>query len=317
MSMIGRNYVLTIQTNDTKYNYDPKTLNPPYIPTPISLEAKYITIKNPFTIEFTINRNADATSNNTMFLDVYNLAEKTRDLIFQDRWPNKLFPAQWKSISLVAGYDKLYDVFLGNVTCCTTLRNGADIITRIECFDGQETKGMFSAKTFTGNVTKQEVIDSLINDFTTIKKGTVFSIPGNFPRGVTVQGNTFELISKYTDNKCFVDLNKINVLTYDQYIPPVNTYLAAYEQSKEIPVINVDTGLLQIPQREESTIRIQTMFAPFVQIGQKIKLQSRYQTKYNGTFKVIGLQHKGIISDAIAGTLTSSFQLQVPIGGFV
>ena len=51
------------------------------------------------------------------------------------------------------------------------------------------------------------------------------------------------------------------------------------------------------------------IFEPRLQIGQFIDIQSKTETIYNGTYKVIGIEHSGTISDSQSGTCKTKVSL--------
>ena len=267
----GRNYRLTIETNEGA-----------------------VVIEPPFTIEFSLERST-LSSVNSMQLQIYNLAERNRSIIFQDRFRPKFY----KRLILQAGYSQLHTIFRGNVFQATSKRSGADIITYIEARDGAfDASRAFTNKNINPETT-QDVVDALVADLENIKLGKTGKEQGNFPRNVTLNGNTFELINKYTNDKAYVDLEELNVLQDDEAIEGV------------LPLITSETGLLETPQREEAYLSIETIFRPEITVGQLLEVQSGVNSAYDGQYKVTGLRHRATISEAVAGDAKSSFDLLV------
>lgn len=309
----ARKYYIIIETNN---------LNLPDNVNVIKLGLQqYVLIELPLTIEFSINRGLQANIN-FLNLNIYNLSEEIRNNIFQDRYPKFWGLDAYKKVIFVAGYeDDVNVLFMGNVYMCTSKREMGNIITNLQCLDGGfDIGGIYSSHTLAPKTTKQEAIEKLISDFEHIERGQVSLFPGIFERGTVLDGNTMLLLRKLTSNSVFVDLEKIHCLRYNEYvIPKPLTILNKMYPNKfpiieylNIPVINADTGLLQIPQRRDTTIVIDTIFNPSIGLGQMIEIVSLYQTQYNGIYKVVGIKHNGTISASICGNLKSTFEILIP-----
>ena len=51
------------------------------------------------------------------------------------------------------------------------------------------------------------------------------------------------------------------------------------------------------------------IFEPRLQIGQFVEIESKTETIYNGTYKVVGIEHTGMISDAQSGQCKTKVRL--------
>ena len=51
------------------------------------------------------------------------------------------------------------------------------------------------------------------------------------------------------------------------------------------------------------------IFEPRLQIGQFVRIKSQTETFYNGVYKVVGIEHSGIISDAQSGQCKTKVSL--------
>lgn len=269
----NRNYRLTIDLNDG---------------------SGAIIIEPPFTIDFNITRTAMATLN-SMNLTIYNLSEKTRRRIFQDRYQI----GNYKRVVLEAGYgDDLSTVYSGSIFEAHSALIGSDIQTNITSRDGfVDIASTQTNKTFAAGTTLRDLSEQLINDFPNIARGVIGGDNSTFQRPVTVEGNTYDSLRKYSRNNVFVDQERVNILSPNQ--------------TTDDPVIllNSDTGLLETPQREETFLSITTLFEPRINMGQIVELESEITPVYNGQYKVLGVTHTGTISEAVAGQLTSRINL--------
>lgn len=259
-----------------------------------------IVIGLPLTVRFWIKRNTMA-SLNYLSVDIYNLGRDLRDRIFQDR-----FEVRDRTITFEGGYDSLTVVFSGIIFEAGSAREGNNIITRIEARDGNFDVG--STQTYQAiekGKTVKDVIEFLIGEFPTLERGEVGDFPEVLQRPVTLNGNTYDLLKKYSDGSVFIDNNRIFVLKNDEAI------------EGDIPVIDKSTGLLETPRRDDGFLSISTLFEPRITVGQVVDLESVIEPVYNGQYKVVGIMHQGIISEAVSGKCVSVFDLYVGNSLFV
>lgn len=267
----GRNYRLTIQMNDGD---------------------SAIVIQPPFTLEFNLSRNAMASLNQGTFM-IYNLGPDTRNKIFQD-WFN---PNKYRKFILEAGYgSNLTTIFQGAIFQASSARRGTDIITTVVARDGGfDVPTTQSYRTVQQGTSVMDLVKGLVGDFTNLKQGILGDIPGTLLRPAVISGNTYEILQKYTNNQCYIDLETVNMLNNNQAI------------SGPVAVIDSSTGLLETPRRDDGMLSIRTLFEPQILMGQVIELKSEVLPIYNGQYKVIGAQHQGVISEAVNGPCTSTF----------
>ena len=275
----GRKYRLTIESNDGQ---------------------AAIVIEPPFTCHFSLNRSTMATLN-TAEISIYNLGPATRQRIYRDRY-NPFINQQ--RIVFEAGYEQLTTVFAGTIFEANSKRQGTNIITTISSRDGGfDVAGTTSYRTLKKGSTLDDVIRSLVADFKTnggnVQLGTLSPTLKQqvLNRPVVLNGNTYELMQKYTDRNCYIDLEKVYVLRNNEVI------------ESEIPLISSATGMLGTPRRDDAVLSVDTLFDPDIVMGQKIQLQSDVSPIYNGVYKTIGVQHVGTISEAECGNLISTFTL--------
>lgn len=271
MNKFGRSYRLTL---DLKDGGDP------------------IIITMPLTIQFTIQRNTMASLNNAT-IDIYNLSEKVRNRIFQDR-----FRPQIRRVTLEAGYDNLATVFTGNIFEANTKRHGTNLVTTITAFEAKyDIQTSMTFQTFTSGKTVGDVLKFLTGQFQNTEFGAIgdFSEPLNRP--VVLNGNTYDLLKKYSANQVFVDLNKVYILKNNEVV------------EGQVPDLTPETGLIDTPQRDDAFMTVTTLFEPRVGMGQVVNLKSSVMPVYNGSYKVTGVLHQGIISEAVNGPCRSVFNL--------
>lgn len=276
---------------------------------PIHNQTVYVTeaqeaieIKDPLTIEFDINRMIGVGSNNAT-IRLYNLAEKTRARLTKDRidLQDAGTGQSFRKVILTAGYKTggSGTIFIGSLLQGYSERVGNNMVTTLYCVDGgYGIYNSYSNETFEAGVSKQVVIDRLIKKMeeTGIERGAITPIDGTHKLGYTATGDTFTLLSE--GGFIFIDANKLNILKIDEYIPTGN-----------IQIISSATGLLGTPKRSDNFIEITMIFEPRLFLGTLVEVQSDTDKRFNGVYKINGINHKGIISGSVNGPLTTTLQL--------
>lgn len=270
----GRKYKLTIQTQD----------------------GGELIVTQPCTIQFNINRSV-AASINTMQLQIYNLGISDRNAIFKDRFSTNVH----RKVILQAGYDDLSTVFIGDIWESNSSRQGNNVITNIVARDGGfDTYNERVALTLKRGTSVKELLTVLSNKFPNLKQQFIGNFPGTLARGVTVEGNLYQQLRAYSQNQVFIDLGNINILQNNEVFQAV------------LPIISADTGLLDTPKRDNSYLTVNMLFEPRIVMGQIILLKSLILPQYDGAYKVMSVNHSGIISDAVNGKCVSTFALWNP-----
>lgn len=265
----------------------------------LSLEVvggENITVNLPYTIEFTITRKALASSQ-TATIIIYNLNEALRDQIYKDRFNF----TEFRAIQLRAGYVSLGIplVFNGTIYQAYSERQGVNFKTVIECFDGAYgISNSFSSVTLGAGQTFSDIIAQLNTD---LKGVTGSPIIGSFTkrtlRTSTYVGNTWQRIVQLSSGLATIDNGQLKVLNQNEVI------------QAEIPIITSDSGLLGVPRRMNTMIEMPLLFEPRLTLGQLVALQSVGNSLYNGSYKVAGFVHKGIISPTVNGDYSTQVSL--------
>lgn len=288
MVKFQRNYHITIDTQEDKTyiqqgNGWEKEVN--------AKEPAKVEITMPFTMTFNINRNIMAGAN-TSKVTLYNLNENTRKKIYKDQYRT----AVYKGITIRAGYGMqdnpklLPVVFKGNLKQAYSKREGTEFLTEIEAYDGGfALVNGYSSLNFTSGTQRNDVIDTLINGLPHINKGIVGNFNDILPRGNSLAGSTVEKLQQITNNNFFIDCEKAYCLLPDEAL------------QGDIQVLKADTGLLSSPIREETYLKVKTLFEPRIRLGQVISLESTTNTEFNGVYKVMGFKHSGTISASVSG----------------
>lgn len=256
-------------------------------------DGSTLVIELPFTIEFDIIRNT-LTSANICQVRVYNLSARNRNLL---RFNSSNY-GTFRPIELRAGYGSNQPlIFTGNISQAWSVREGTNFITQIECYDGGFAfNNGVSDQQFPAQTTQQTVIESLINDLPHVERGVIGAGYENvLGRGNAYSGNSASLLSELTGGGFFVDNGKANVLSTNEYIDAPKTL-----------VVNAASGLLNTPVLEQTTVRFDMLFEPQLNAGYKVLLDSVSGLNFNGEYKIIGVKHRGMISEAVSGSVITT-----------
>lgn len=281
----------------------------PQIPAPFTSFNNFgntsapIVIKNPFTLIFNIKR-AQQSSSNIGNFQIYNLSQTTRTLLYKDNTGQGAI----RRMVLKAGYStgELATVFDGNIQSCVSYRpqGQTNFITDIQAYDyGFVRVNAITSKTWNGQVKKQDIINQLISDLINncpsdhpLSKGYIHTYT-DVQYNRTLSGNSWDLLCEETQQMCGIDCGKINILLDD------DTFLSA------ISTIDSSTGLLGSPKRSLTWTEVELLFEPSLVVGQTITLNSTTSQIYNGVYKIVGINHFGVISDAMGGKCQSNVSL--------
>lgn len=306
----NRNYRLTIQRSVPVAGFSvPAQLGtfkyvaniPQYVDPTTAIQIDY-----PLTIDFDIYRFI-GTAANELHIRVINLAEKTYTQIAKDPFNNQYVGngGKFNQIQLQAGYGKnLTMIFVGEILSAYSERIGTETITHIYAVTGAYGRyNTFINQTFEAGTKNTDIINGVIAELEksgTIKKGAITAVDGIAQTGFKAQGDAFNILARF--GPVFVDLGYINILK-------VNEILGKFGGAQDIFVIDSDSGLLGTPIRRQTMLEVRVIFQPQVKLGQLVQISSVTDKRYNGQYKVMGIEHKGIISGSINGPLVTTLQL--------
>lgn len=272
----GRNYSLVIEVSSGKEVNNTIEITPP------------------FTIEFDVVRNI-LSSASAAQIRIYNLSKKNRDLIRFD-YSNY---GEIRTLKLRAGYGtNLPIIFTGNITQASSVREGTNFVTQIECLDGGYAfANGYTATSFPAETPQEVIIETLLSNLPGVSSGVIGSYPGSISRGNTYCGNTTDILKTLTGGGFFVDNLTGHCLGNSECL------------EGEIQVIDAASGLLGTPVREQTLVTFDILFEPRLIIGQKIILLSSTDANFNGEYKIISVKHRGMISESVCGEVitTASF----------
>lgn len=300
MSKFGRVYSLKVEIDSDRLSADiaSGTLPGSGVFLPRFRPHGYVEIALPLTVEFEISRKSWGSSQTGTFR-LYNLRAEIRNLIQKDWFQNDL-----RAIQFRAGYESesgglLPLCFNGTVKSAYSYRQGVDYITEIEAYDGgwNMVNGNSVALTQYAGIPAQDTLAQLAK-LLPYRIGE--PIVGNFPvvnkRGEVLFGNIWNLIQTKSNGLAFIDNGQVKVLNYREVIEGM------------LPVISAQTGLLGIPKRTATTLEFDMIFEPRFLVGQLVELESE-NPLFNRAWKVLGFEHRGTISSAVAGECLTSVTL--------
>ena len=271
------------------------------------------TFEYPLTMEFSVNR-AILKSPNNATIRLFNLNQDTRKAIYKDNFENYEKPGKTKDtfrhVRLMAGYgDTLTEILNGNLLEAKSYREEGQthFITELQCHDWSHAMmNAMSNFTLGPPVTKEplkrsELVTRLISDLVDqsppnnkLSVGFVsdFDTFGTYPytRPFSAHNeNTWDLLSNVTFDHNFIDNGVLHCLSDND----------CYDGDTK--VIEAETGLLSTPKKSDTRMNINILFEPSFKLGQSVEVISESETWYNGKYKIIGIQHSGIISGAVGG----------------
>lgn len=259
------------------------------------VDGDILFIRPPFTIEFDIQKNNLGSANHAS-IRIYNLSKNNRSAIRFDINNVNVF----RSVTLKAGYgDDLSTIFNGNISQAWSIREGNNFITEIQSLDGgYALLNSVSNQTFADGATTGQIIRALFNDFSpTVSIGAIGSYP-MIPRGSAYSGATKDLINQLTGQGFFINDNKAYALGDGDYIPG------------QLAFIDSESGLLGTPMLQNTIVSVDMIFEPRLIMYQSVFLNSRTAgAVFNKTYKVIGINHRGMISPSVCGTAVSHVTL--------
>jgi len=255
------------------------------------LESKWVEIKWPFTCEFTITRNCNASDNTAHFV-IYNLNKETRNRIYKDAWDQDTI----RGIEFYAGYADMNGgmiprCFKGTLKSAFSYRSGSDIRTEIEAFDGSSSLSENQI-----SMTIQKGIPLAVAMFTYAKGleniesvtiGKKFNSVNS--RTTSFIGPPLDIFNDATENKTYIDDQSIYMLDKNEVF------------IGDLSVLNEDNGILGTPKYFENRVEVEMLFEPRLKPSQMLELDSNIENRFNGNYKLSGFTHKGIISGAVSG----------------
>ena len=256
--------------------------------------GKAIVIKDPLTIKFNVQR-MPMMGDCCATIDVYNLQPKTRAELFLDYFDF----TNIQKVELEAGYygGKFDLIYRGRIVSCRTRKEHTDNITTIEAQSGMFVLDSYISSSLNGGEYTSGIAEKVLAQQTELEKSYIQPEAVQIPRPVALMGNEMSVLQTYTKGKTFIDNEK--VISIDE-----NTVIDG-----DVRVIDDETGLLGVPEREQVTLKVRCIFEPRIKVGQGLEISSKIAPEFDGQYKVWGVSHTGSIGMAAAGQCITTVQL--------
>ncbi|MDE2019606.1 MAG: hypothetical protein KGJ13_04645 [Patescibacteria group bacterium] len=269
----------------------------------------------------------------------YNLAESTRQDIYQDWNDQAEAIGGYRRMKLWAGYLSWVPesrqplpaesnvgyyplIFDGLIRKAYNTRQGPNWMTTILPWDGGfEMNQSQVSNTFPKGQTFIQRVNYLAAQLQGISVGYVDQSLGNssqyskyVSRGVSYVGSPWDYLRTMAyaiGSDIYIQFGKLYMLPKNKTLPS-----AVLPQFASLSTINGDSGLLNTPTKQKFYVSFDMIFEPRLFVGQSITLNSE-DKENNGTYTLAGVNHRGIISDGASGDLitTPSLWYGGPTGG--
>ena len=263
----------------------------------ITLNNQKITIQPEIRIAFDVTKSVKGSLNNGT-IQIYNLSQTNRNLIVKDEDiaeedkekkakdnennktedGTRTLPTDYMQFELKAGYSKIETIFKGAISKASSKKQGAEFVTTIEAYDG-----LYDMQnSYTSKVVKGKISEQVIKDMPTIKKGKITE-QNPLLRPRVLVGNSFKILEEnLTLNETYyVDDGVIHIIKEKEVT------------SGYIPLVNSETGLLNTPEKLQKEVKFETMMNPLLRIGGLMQLESLYDKRFNGIYKINTIHYTG------------------------
>lgn len=221
--------------------------------------------------------------------------------------PTKIYDANITKEQIIKesgiGVDNIEDslIFSGIITEANTYRtSGAtDVITEVTADDRALEMGLTEDLIQAGADLKQTIITKAKEaGYTKINIG---DFTGKIPTQWLVADDekAFSLIDRLTGGLAFTDLGTLNVLRNDETLADRFAYIELESTS----------SLLGTPQRTWGQLNADIIFSPEIKLAMRVRIDSRIDARWNGEYKVLGLQHRGSIGGGALNRVTTNITL--------
>lgn len=267
------------------------------------------TIELPFTSEIGIRReiqNSPAEADVT----ILNLNMNTRENLYFDRYNF----AGYRTFEIYLGYGgQLSLCFKGNIMECYSVRKGVNFETHINAWDGGAffVSGWNSRSYNNSDPSKQ-----------------IEALQGEVADSKVLVGKVSERLDNDIDqiirptayyDKTYDNIKNIAGDNYDTFVENEKLYVMRKDEARDgaVTLISAETGLIETPRKQEYTLEVTMMLEPRLQVGQMAELQSITAPRFNGTYKIIGVDHNATISENESNENKTKVILLYNGGGFL
>lgn len=288
----------------------------------ISFNGLILTLSHPLTVEFNIRKNITGQLNQATF-SIYNLNSTTRQQIEFDRFLTQnaqsinsgiaTVEPLYVPVSFYSGFNMLSmaNLFQGNIQQAYSTKNKVDVKTIISCVDGlYGFNNSFSKIDVKTDTNSSNVLSSVLYDLKNLGVGYVTDVVKyGLPYGMSYNGRTIDKLRSLSNGNAndsktfadfFIDNEKVNILgTYEAFV------------NKSVTQITGST-MLDAPRRSGQYIELSLIFEPSFQLGQIVNILTSYNSFMSGQYKVVGINHSGVLGGSKSGQCQTTLQLFNP-----
>lgn len=239
-------------------------------------------------MNFKVEKTSEANPN-IGSIEIYNLSRKTLAIIEKKN----------SAMVLKAGYENnMTLVFSGDIAKATTDKKGPDLVTKVECGDGEATyQNADFSQSFAPGSTVSKVLNDVVGSFNATA-GEIIGVKQDvFQNGITLMGSSrdhMDQLTKKQDLEWSIQDGAVTVLP------------RGGASKKPAVLLNSDTGLIGTPTRitilksstdpllgegnQEAGVKFKSLMNPLLKPGQLVKLDS---FNVNGIFTVRKVTHSG------------------------
>lgn len=243
----------------------------------ITTKTNTITIQPPLNIAFDCEKSINSFGLNRCNLKVYNLKQSNINQLVKDADQTNIYIR----VELFAGYkNNIKQIFRGNIYRSYPVKNGADVILILECMDGlRDVKTSFTSATAT---TKRKAVEEIVKTMPNTEIGKITD-QNEIYRNKVMMGNSYEELKKLLkpDEIMYIEDEKLYIIKNNEL------------GSNYISIINAETGLMNIPSRENQMVTVETRLNPSLKVGGVAKLESIYASYLDGNYRIETLSFKG------------------------
>lgn len=233
-----------------------------------TIALQYGTLGNnpaPLRVKFDINK-IGGTSNKSK-IELYNLSAQSR----------QTFKVGYL-VQLEAGYNGLTRIlFAGNILNSISKRNGADIITSLECGDGEASITFASYdQSYPAGVTLVQILEDLTKALS-LNVGSVLGIPQvTYNKGFTTHGSVRDALDKLLPPNGLewnVNNGAVNIIPIDKH------------NGQSAIVLSKATGMIGVPSKGNDFTQATSLLNPQLVPGVPVQLISD-TSSLNGFYKI-------------------------------
>lgn len=230
---------------------------------------------------------------NSCAISVYNLSENTR---------SKLINLGDLLILKVGYADEagVQNIFAGNLTFINHAREGADIVTKLECEDGEKALRETKVKlTYAAGTSAKQVLKDLVAAF---PLAAYFIDEANldnseFVNGFAFTGTFTDAIDKIADKLGFewsIQDNELQILAIDNFNkePVISLSQDSGMIGRPENLLDVSKKAKKSKKKQHSGWRVKTLCIPRFKIGGKVVVSS-VEVGQNVAFRIDAIKHSG------------------------